>query len=475
MPSAATGSPPLRDARLSGSERGGHALVRITSPHTVSEPIVRVVLDNLCHGGLRREYTLLLPFPDLAAAPPPATAPVEPATPRRTTAASPDRAPPPRAAPAGDPPPPRPASPASRGQDRLILLGDEDMPGASLRMSLELSAPPLNGTQLDAVLREQSLLGTVDQSIVVQLELAERLRRLERVHAALLAQSELLRAQGAAPASASAARADWLVPAALFIALSLGVALLLWLHQRRLARRQLAREQSHSHAPHIARSASALAASAPRPAQNDPAARPAQAAWPDEDGPADEHESAVELADIMLNLGRVHGAAETLADLIQRAPKRSLTPWLKLLKAYRLADMRTEFQALARQLNKTFNVQTVTWDEFDSMHLDFHSIEQLPHIIAQIQRLWGTRECQAYLDGLLRDNRDGTRQGFPLGVTDDILMLVGILEERLGRYLPEEAAEPPAAPVASAPPPAAPPAPAEEPQTEMGSYPPLQR
>jgi len=154
------------------------------------------------------------------------------------------------------------------------------------------------------------------------------------------------------------------------------------------------------------------------------------------DEPVEEHDSAVELADIMISFGRVHGAAETLADFIRSNPRQAVTPWLKLMDVYRLAGMRMEFDALARQLNKTFNVKAVTWDNFDEARKPVHSIEQMPHLIDILTKTWGTRECQAFLEKLLRDNRDGLREGFPISIIDEILTLTGVLEEEIGRYRP---------------------------------------
>jgi len=154
---------------------------------------------------------------------------------------------------------------------------------------------------------------------------------------------------------------------------------------------------------------------------------------PDEEA-AEEHESAIELAEIMMGFGRVQGAAETLAEFIQSNPKKSVTPWLKLLEVYRAAGLRSDFDALARQLNKTFNVKSVTWDTFDEARATSKSIEQMPHLAKTLTELWGTPACQAYLEKLLRDNRDGTREGFPLSAIDEILVLAAILEEELGPY-----------------------------------------
>jgi pilus assembly protein FimV len=146
----------------------------------------------------------------------------------------------------------------------------------------------------------------------------------------------------------------------------------------------------------------------------------------------EEHESAVELADIMLSFGRAEGAAETLAEFIQSNPRQSVTPWLKLLDVYRVANMTDEFNALAQQLNKTFNVIVVTWENYEELRKSSATVEQMGHITRRLQEIWRTPTCQAYLKELILDNRDGTRQGFPLPVVDELLTLSGILELELG-------------------------------------------
>ena len=154
----------------------------------------------------------------------------------------------------------------------------------------------------------------------------------------------------------------------------------------------------------------------------------------DDDEMAEEHASAVELADIMMSFGRVQGAAETLSDFIRANPKQAVQPWLKLLEVYRAAGMQAEFDGLTRQLNKTFNVKVIPWDKFDETTQTTDSVEQMGHIIKTLEATWATRDCQAYIHGLLRDNRGGTREGFPFGVIDDLLMLLAVLEDQLGAY-----------------------------------------
>ncbi|MBI4756478.1 MAG: hypothetical protein HY778_13895 [Betaproteobacteria bacterium] len=152
-----------------------------------------------------------------------------------------------------------------------------------------------------------------------------------------------------------------------------------------------------------------------------------------------EYESAIELAEIMLSFGRIRAAAQTLADYIDANPRHSVEPWLRLQQIYREAGMRGEYEALAENFNKTFNVQSMPWDE--SAGEQFHTLEGFGHIKERLVSTWGTSDCLEYLHRLVDDNRNGTRSGFPLEVLDEILMLISVLEfqkqnsklDRMGR------------------------------------------
>ncbi|MDR1463491.1 MAG: hypothetical protein LBI68_10235 [Azoarcus sp.] len=146
------------------------------------------------------------------------------------------------------------------------------------------------------------------------------------------------------------------------------------------------------------------------------------------------HDSTIELAEIMLSFGRINSAAEALANFIENNPKAAIAPWLKLLEVYRESGQRAEFDKIAHNLNKTFNVRTVDWNNFIELRNPAHGLEEMPHIMLRLQQLWGSRECQAYMQYLLRDNRDETRHGFSLTAIDDIICLNTILEHDLGPY-----------------------------------------
>lgn len=147
----------------------------------------------------------------------------------------------------------------------------------------------------------------------------------------------------------------------------------------------------------------------------------------------------MELADIMLSFGRVKGAAQALQEYIDNNPQEALQPWIRLIEVYRMAGMREEFEAMALNLNKNFNVEVQHWDaserKTDEQALDLvlddaphaplpQCLEDMPRLMAMIVELWPSSDVVGYLYQLLRDNRGGQRAGFSLPVVEEILFLV---------------------------------------------------
>ncbi|HRE16029.1 MAG TPA: hypothetical protein PLW86_03045 [Rhodocyclaceae bacterium] len=171
----------------------------------------------------------------------------------------------------------------------------------------------------------------------------------------------------------------------------------------------------------------------------------------------DEHfevNPVMELADIMLSFGRVKGAAQALQEFVDHNPEEALQPWIRLMEVYRLAGMREEFERVAANLNQYFNVEVQNWDsaqpgtlvskdaptiaaggreeplpiEWPSSAKKPRSIEDMPHIRDRVTQLWGSADLDAYLQGLLRDNRGGLRSGFTIEVVDELLFLIQLQE-----------------------------------------------
>ena len=408
------------------------------------------------------------------------------------------------------------AEAAPRG-DRLMIMGDApDTSG--FKLSLQLGDPGLvertTESEREQLRREQQFVMALDSQIIAQLELRDRIARLQALQDSLNAELEAqqggARGEGAgSPEPAAAASsypddaggltgqavetdapvvaavppapqpAEVTLPAeastqanlldtliAWWRPLAVGALLLLlgllWWRKRQthqidedelealasFSGRADAEAEAASEAienPDRARQTSAAARagesdsfdfsttdwSGPPPAELDHSVAPITI---EEDHLTEEHASAVELADIMMSFGRVHGAAETLSDFIRGNPTQAVQPWIKLLEVYRAADMKAEFEGLTRQLNKIFNVKIISWEDFEKTVKTLGSIEEMPHIARTLQSCWGTPDCQAYIHGLLRDTRGGTRQGFPLGVIDELLLLLAVLEDSLGPY-----------------------------------------
>lgn len=390
---------------------------------------------------------------------------------RQGANATPDKATTP---PAADQPAPAAARAAQDTEDRVVV--DKSVAPASSAApktpaAAESGSAAAGDDRASGLLsRERELAAAIDRSIIAEMELLARIKELEELQAGLEARlrSTLAAAPQATaqqtsaitsavagtplPAAAPAASVPTASPANdLYLFASLGIAALL------LTAMLLRRRRSDHPITDLRTPGTALRTEQPTPPASARAATPdtvtnarfsadvidtatdqravdssANTPAPGDATVVDEHKSAVELADIMISFGRVQGAAETLAEFIRGNPREAVTPWLKLLEVYRAAGLRAEFDTIAGELNKTFNVTAVNWDNYQTLRAARTSLEDLPHIAETLQRSWRTTACQRYLQQLLRDNRDGTRVGFPFTVIDEILTLAAILEEDLG-------------------------------------------
>ncbi|AXS80729.1 FimV family protein [Dechloromonas sp. HYN0024] len=142
--------------------------------------------------------------------------------------------------------------------------------------------------------------------------------------------------------------------------------------------------------------------------------------------------SVIELAEIMLAFGRVRGAADTLAEYVDENLPKSIQPWSMLLDLYRRGGMRQEFEALAEKMHSRFNASIPVWSDSSTPISGLKDLEDYPHIVQQTSSQWGTQACLDYLLGLISDTRAGQRNGFPLEVVEEIVLLMRILEQGYG-------------------------------------------
>jgi Tfp pilus assembly protein FimV len=205
-------------ARFRIERRGENALLHITTPKAVNDPIAQFVLVSDCEGRLQREYVVLLDPPAVIA--PAAIAPVALAEPQAGTVSTPTSLPP---APAATPPAPpamaktakpatatatsaaaaKPSRPTQRklvaqtATPRLVISGKDTLPEAGrLPAGLEKEAPPKSSNTRTSELSATELS---DENTALN----RRLAYLEAQLAALHKRNEELEARRAA-AEASA-------------------------------------------------------------------------------------------------------------------------------------------------------------------------------------------------------------------------------------------------------------------------------
>jgi pilus assembly protein FimV len=135
-------------------------------------------------------------------------------------------------------------------------------------------------------------------------------------------------------------------------------------------------------------------------------------------------------AQVYADLGRNDQAIELLRDHIdyQTGERSSPAPWLMIFDLYRRTNNRVGYDELAPQFRKHFNGRVPDWDNYGhELALD-DGLEAFPHLVARIERDWGTAEARKFLEELLYDNRGGSRLGFSLAAYRDILLLLQVHE-----------------------------------------------
>ena len=136
-------------------------------------------------------------------------------------------------------------------------------------------------------------------------------------------------------------------------------------------------------------------------------------------------------AQVYVDLGRSDQAIDILRDHIesQSSERDSPAAWLMIFDLYRRTNNRAGYDELAPKFRTHFNGRMPDWDNYGhELALD-DGLEAFPHLVAVLQRDWGTPEARQFLEELLYDNRGGSRLGFSLAAYRDILLLLQVHEE----------------------------------------------
>lgn len=138
----------------------------------------------------------------------------------------------------------------------------------------------------------------------------------------------------------------------------------------------------------------------------------------------DETRITLELVDVMVSMGLSDSAAQTLIEHTHEKPRQSPLHWLKLLELFRQLGREQDFERTSREVRKYFNIQPPNWNRYSVESMA--SLEDYPHIMAVLRQVWNSEDCEDFLYDLITDNRGGTREGFPLSVAEEILLLIEV-------------------------------------------------
>ena len=478
--------PVITAAKTRLIRRGQAYILQIVGSKPINEPIFAIAVQAGCGHDVIRDF-VLIPEPPLMQAEAQPTSGAYPVSSARTARsdgwqardsetiervadAPPKKPSPPRAK---SKPKPRMA-PAAKGGDQLRLGAAPDETRPTPKSSSGLQADTEERLlKLETTLH---LLAHEIEKMDQALELASKV--IEAQGKLTLAQSLPAPALPAAPtisapppapnAPQSASWMELLISAALGAAISVGLAQYFGRRQRSPGEDQIPLALATHSAP--AHSAHPHTAPTPTPAKPEASSPPEKSAPPRTAGVLDITEniaapaiplplaqslpeeipeasaepgivdistedeySVLELAEIMLAFGRVRGAADTLAEYVEQNLPKSIQPWSMLLDLYRRGGMREEFEALAEKMHNRFNASIPAWSDSLTPISGLKALEDYPHIIQKASADWGSQACLDYLLGLISDTRAGLRNGFPLEVVEEIVLLMRILEDGYGR------------------------------------------
>jgi len=144
----------------------------------------------------------------------------------------------------------------------------------------------------------------------------------------------------------------------------------------------------------------------------------------------DELSSVEEEAEVFLLLGRMDMAIGVLRHHVEANDAAPARVWMSLLDVLHAQGLRQEFEKLAAEIRERFNVALPSWESANARSNVLTGLEHFPHLFAKITSHWSSPDCLDYLHSLTQDNRNGERGGFHLEAFRELLMLIGVLENR---------------------------------------------
>lgn len=116
--------------------------------------------------------------------------------------------------------------------------------------------------------------------------------------------------------------------------------------------------------------------------------------------------------------GRVNQAIEHLQQHLVKHPKCSPWMWLYLLDLLSKEGKQQEFDIVAGECRKHFNLNVEHTPDFKQQ-----GIESFPRVMKALQQAWGTPQVIALIDDLVYNTRLVPRMGFERSVFEDLMLL----------------------------------------------------
>ncbi len=121
-------------------------------------------------------------------------------------------------------------------------------------------------------------------------------------------------------------------------------------------------------------------------------------------------------------LQKLDHAIAILEEEIKQAQVHTPASWLYLLDLYGQVGDKEKYQLLRERFHRFFNGKIPAWQEPKPENKP--CLADFPHITEKLAHISHTEQAIQYLESLLLDDRDGTREGFAYGVYCDIVQLL---------------------------------------------------
>lgn len=137
---------------------------------------------------------------------------------------------------------------------------------------------------------------------------------------------------------------------------------------------------------------------------------------------AEEILDEIQEAEFWVHMNQPQRAIAILETEVQPA---SPLKWLHLVDLYRMVGEQEKYEALAIRFKEIFNGRLAPWEDGESA-AGARDIEAFPQVLEKISAVWQTGDAIEFLEKLLVDDRNGSREGFDLPAYRDLLFLTNL-------------------------------------------------